>query len=138
MSPKTSQKPPVKNPKHLKIGVMNGGVATDFLQKAPCTIGYSYVRFVVTGDVKACCISKYPLGNVTKEPWQKIWNSRSYEAFREKMKTIQDSHFHLKDPDWGFCQQCCHRTQNETNYEMLQTPFEPELEPADEKPKKSR
>lgn len=117
---------------HLDIGVMNGDVASDFYKEAPCTIGYSYARFEVTGDVKGCCISKYALGNVAQEGWQQIWNNRRYEAFREKMKTIQDSHFHLKDPDWGFCQQCSHRVENINNNELLQTPYEDEIEEATE------
>ena len=111
---------------HLDIGIMNGDVASDFYKMAPCTIGYTYVRFEVTGDVKACCISKYPMGNVGKEEWQNIWNNRQYEAFREKMKSIHKNHFHLKDPDWGFCQQCSHRFENANNHALLETPYDPE------------
>jgi hypothetical protein len=113
----------------LQVGIMNGDVNNDFYQRAPCTIGYSYVRFEVTGAVKGCCVSKYALGDVNDENWQKIWNSGSYEAFRDKMKSIHKTHFHLKDPDWGFCQQCSHRVQNERNFEMLQTPYESDEEP---------
>lgn len=112
----------------LEIGIMNGDVATDFYKVKPCTIGYTYARFEVTGDLKACCISKYPMGNATEEDWQKIWNNRQYEAFREKMKTIHKNHFHIKDPDWGFCQQCSHRGDNLNNSQLLKIPYEPEEE----------
>lgn len=113
----------------LKIGVMNGDIASDFYQTAPCTIGYSYVRFEVTGAVKGCCISKYVMGEVGENKnWQEIWNGRAYDAFREKLKTIHKTHFHLKDPEWGFCQQCSHRQSNEDNQKILQMPFEEEEE----------
>lgn len=117
-----------RSSERLDIGIMNGDVASDFYREAPCTIGYSYVRFEVTGDIKACCISKYPMGTLEKDSWQNIWNGGRYEAFREKMKTIHKTQFHQKDPDWGFCQQCSHRGQNVKNNELLQTPFESEFE----------
>lgn len=112
----------------VQVGVLNGDVNTDFYLKAPCTIGYSYVRFEVTGAVKGCCISKYPLGDVKNEDWQKVWNGGCYEAFRSRMKTIHETGFHLKDPDWGFCQQCSHREQNEDNFRLLNTPYDSEEE----------
>lgn len=121
-------------PDRLDVGVMNGEIANDYYQQNPCTIGYSYARFEVTGAVRGCCIAKYPLGDATQERWQKIWNSRRYEAFREKMKTIHQNHFHLKDPDWGFCQQCSHRQSNEQNQELLNTPYESEEPPSSADP----
>lgn len=110
----------------MNIGVVNGQVAVDFYQHSPCTVGYSYARFEVTGAVRGCCIAKHALGDATKEDWQKIWNSREYEAFREKMKAINKTHFHMKDPEWGFCQQCSHRSINIDNAATLNIPYEKE------------
>lgn len=117
-----------KEQEDLKIGIMNGEVAADFYQKNPCTVGYSYMRLEVSGAIKGCCVAKYALGDATKQNWQNIWNSREFESFREKMKTINQTHFHLKDPEWGFCQQCSHRFINTDNARLLQIPFDEEEE----------
>lgn len=112
----------------LKIGVANGDLASDFYQKSPCTIGYSYLRIEVDGLIRACCIARYPVGHTSQESWQDTWNSRRMDAFRDKMKTINKTHFHLHDPEWGFCQQCSHFKLNMENNDLINSPYETEEE----------
>lgn len=108
----------------LKIGVMDGGASLDFYQQNPCTAPYHYTRLEVSGEVRGCCIQKHHLGTTDKKTWSEIWHGQTFEAFRAKMKTIHETHFHLKDPEWGFCQQCSHRHLNENNAKLLNLPYE--------------
>ena len=87
---------------------MNGGVPSDLYQKISCRIAYNYMRFQVNGEVRACCIAKYPIGEVRTQTWRKVWRSTAYAAFREKMKKIAIQQFHLTDPEFQFCQTCSH------------------------------
>ncbi len=110
--------------KDLELGIMNGDVAIDYYKNNPCLVGYHYTRLEPSGDVRGCCIMKHPAGTTEKKTWSEVWHGQGYESFREKMKTIQDTHFHINDPEWGFCQQCSHRNMNEKMVEILNTPFE--------------
>jgi len=91
-----------------KDSLMNGGVPSDLYQKISCRIAYNYMRFQVNGEVRACCIAKYPIGEVRTQTWRKVWRSTAYAAFREKMKKIAIQQFHLTDPEFQFCQTCSH------------------------------
>ncbi len=101
------------------IGILNGGLPSQLFSKIPCTVGYSYLRFEVDGNIKPCCIAKYPVGHISKNDWRLTWHSVAMAAFRNKTAKINKDLFHLSDPEWLFCQQCSHITLNKRNYAAL-------------------
>ncbi len=103
----------------VEMGIENGGVPSNFYSKSPCVVGYSYIRFEVTGDILPCCVAKHDIGNAYKQDWRDIWHSGAYESFRKKMARINIDHFHLTDPEWSFCQQCPHLPINQEKGDLL-------------------
>ena len=98
--------------KSKSYSVMNGGFPNDLYKNISCRIGLNYIRFQVDGEVKSCCIAKYPIGEIRTQTWRKVWRSTAYAAFRNKMKRIATDHFHLTDPEFKFCQNCSHIPNN--------------------------
>lgn len=103
----------------LKQQVNDDGYAEKIYNKIPCTVGYSYVRLEVDGNVRLCCISRHPVGNISARSFSDVWQGRQAYAFREKTARIHKEQFHLKDPEWGFCQQCSHISINFSNEEHM-------------------
>lgn len=103
----------------VDIGIENGGLPADFYSKSPCVVGYSYIRFEVTGNILPCCVAKHNIGNAYTQDWRDVWHSGAYENFRKKMARINIDHFHLTDPEWTFCQQCSHITINQDKGALL-------------------
>lgn len=95
----------------VDLGVVNATPA-QFYQKNSCMVAYRYMRLEVTGEARACCIAKHPIGDLQKSNWREIWRSEAYSAFRSKMLRIHKEHFHLTDPEFLFCQQCSHLNLN--------------------------
>lgn len=95
----------------VELGVMNASPA-QFYSNNPCMIAYAYMRFEVTGEVRACCIAKHPIGDLKQKNWREIWRSEAYSAFRKKMMRIHKDRFHLRDPEYFFCQQCSNINTN--------------------------
>jgi hypothetical protein len=114
--PPSLKKLVAKNPAQIEgpayeIGVMNATPAQLYSQH-PCMIAFTYMRLEVTGEVRACCIAKHAIGDLHQGNWRQIWRSEAYSAFRAKMLRIHKERFHLKDPEYLFCQQCSHMTLN--------------------------
>ncbi len=103
----------------VRIGVANGDVPANLYSEIPCTIGYSYIRFEVSGNIVPCCIAKHRIGDIKKNDWREVWHSGAYESFRRKMSRIHLERFHLVDPEWTFCQQCSHVPLNQANADLL-------------------
>lgn len=103
-----------KNEK-VSLNVLNGDIPSDFYSNNPCMIGYSYIRFEVTGTIAPCCVAKHTIGNAYEQDWRDVWHSGAYENFRRKMSRIHIDKFHLTDPEWTFCQQCSHLSINQDN-----------------------
>lgn len=78
----------------------------------PCLIGYAYLRIQVDGSVAPCCSAPFKMGNINKETLDQIWQSDAYYEWREKLKSIHLSHFHLSDPTFSFCKMCPHLNPN--------------------------
>lgn len=91
----------------LRLGVINQTPA-DLYSTHPCMIGYAYMRLEVSGAARSCCIAKHSIGSLEDRTWREIWRSEAYAAFRAKMLRIPEEKFHLKDPEYLFCQQCSH------------------------------
>lgn len=103
----------------VKTGSINADFPSETYSEISCTIGYSYLRFEVTGSLAPCCIAKHPIGDFRKKSWKEVWHTGSYEAFRRKMERISEEKFHLHDPEWSFCQQCSHLPINIRNSILL-------------------
>lgn len=101
-----------ENKKEITLDVKNGELFTDYYKENPCNIGYTYIRFEVTGNIRSCCIARYPIGSAQEKDWREVWHSGAYENFRNKMSRINVDQFHVNDPEWTFCQQCSHLPNN--------------------------
>jgi sulfatase maturation enzyme AslB (radical SAM superfamily) len=83
-----------------------------FLDTMPCYIGWLFARIMPNGDVNSCLKShRFPIGNLHKEPFKKIWNSPKQYHFRNKTLKgpKQDEFFRLigNDPD---CKVGCYKS----------------------------
>lgn len=105
----------------LNLEVANAGIPTDFYSHSPCLVGYSYLRFEVSGDIAPCCIAKHTIGSAYDQDWRDVWHSGAQENFRRKMSKIHVDRFHLTDPEWTFCQQCSHLDLNRDKNNLLKT-----------------
>lgn len=106
-------------PQSLDRGVVNASIPGDYYTQHPCLIGYSYIRFTVSGDILPCCVAKHDIGNSHTQDWRDVWHSGGYENFRRKQLRIHKEHFHLVDPEWTFCQQCSHLPLNQRSNQLL-------------------
>ena len=58
----------------------------------PCYVGWIYARILTNGDVVPCCKAHlFPLGNLYKDSFKKIWFSKEYNEFRQKAKKLKKS-----------------------------------------------
>jgi MoaA/NifB/PqqE/SkfB family radical SAM enzyme len=101
---------------------LKGQEPAQLYDQIPCTVGYQYMRFEVSGDVRPCCISKYPIGLIQNASWRSIWRSAAYQAFRLRMSKIHNQKFHRTDPEFAFCLQCSHVHLNFHNAQLLFQP----------------
>ncbi len=64
------------------------------IDRLPCTVGWTYARVKVDGNVIPCCkASGFPLGNIFEDSFSNIWHSHVYSEFRKKAKELSK-----KDP----------------------------------------
>lgn len=106
-------------PAEVSLGVTNGSVPSEYYSEHPCSVGYTYIRFEVNGNIKPCCIAKYEIGSIHDVDWREAWHSTAMMMFRKKMARIHIEKFHKFETDWLFCQQCSHLPMNARNYQYL-------------------
>jgi organic radical activating enzyme len=95
------------------IGIDNGDFPKDYYSALPCFIGNQYLRFQINGTASPCCISRYEIDLKDSElDLRKIWTSNALNLFRNKTEKIDREHFHIKQDEWKFCQQCSHMNLN--------------------------
>ncbi len=76
-----------------KLNTASGAYDEDRIEEAPCYVGWLFARIMTTGDVVPCCKGhRMVLGNVYKDSFRKIWNSRKYRDFRYRAKNLKKSH----------------------------------------------
>jgi len=64
------------------------------IDRIPCTVGWTYARINVDGNVIPCCkASDFSLGNLHEDSFSSIWQSADYSEFRQKAKELSK-----KDP----------------------------------------
>jgi MoaA/NifB/PqqE/SkfB family radical SAM enzyme len=63
---------------------------SDIIDKFPCYAGWVFVRILADGSVNSCLKShRFPVGNIHKENFSKIWNSALQRYFREKTGKVK-------------------------------------------------
>jgi MoaA/NifB/PqqE/SkfB family radical SAM enzyme len=51
-----------------------------------CDFLWNKTYVAIGGDVRPCCVHQVPvLGNLLREPFEKVWNNDSYRAMRQRM-----------------------------------------------------
>ena len=104
----------------VELPITDGGFSTKLYEQIPCTIGYVYMRVEVDGTVRPCCIARVHTGDLTESSMEEVWHGARQNAFRNKLSRIHKDHFHKKDPDWAFCQQCSHKQANIKNQKIIE------------------
>ena len=75
------------------------------IDRLPCTVGWTYARINVDGDVIPCCkAGKFPMGNIFIKPFSKIWEVAPYGEFRQKALELPKSHPYFEKID---CYKSC-------------------------------
>ncbi|MDD5560765.1 MAG: radical SAM protein [Candidatus Omnitrophica bacterium] len=63
---------------------------SDIIDKLPCYVGWAFVRVLADGSVNSCLKShRFPVGNIHKDKFSKIWNSALQQYFREKTSKVK-------------------------------------------------
>ena len=56
------------------------------MKQSPCCVGWFFSRITADGNVNFCLkTDEYPLGNLYKNSFKEIWNSREYNRFRKNI-----------------------------------------------------
>jgi len=75
------------------------------IDRVPCTVGWTYARVTVDGNVIPCCkASNFPIGNLHKDSFSRIWQSPVYSEFRQKAKELSKKDPYFKKIN---CYKCC-------------------------------
>lgn len=76
------------NSSEKEIQVYERGI----VDRLPCTVGWTYARVTVDGDVIPCCkASGFPLGNIHGDSLYNIWHAPPYSEFRQKALQLPKS-----------------------------------------------
>lgn len=79
----------------------------------PCYAGWGFCRILADGNVNSCLKShRFPVGNIYREPFRRIWNGPRQRLFREKTRAFRpgDPFYRLigNDPAASFgCYKSC-------------------------------
>ena len=75
------------------------------IDRIPCTVGWTYARITVDGNVIPCCkASEFSLGNLHEDSFSNIWQSPVYAEFRQKAKELSKKDPYFKKID---CYRSC-------------------------------
>lgn len=109
--------PQVLNEEHFLRRVSNPDAQyaeydSRFIDNMPCYIGWIFARVMPNGDVNSCLKShRFPIGNIYKQSFRKIWNSNEQVYFRKKTlaMNMEDQFFSLigNDPN---CKKGCYKS----------------------------
>lgn len=86
---------------------------SDIIDKFPCYAGWTFARILADGSVNSCLKShRFPVGNIHKENFSRIWNSALQQYFRGKTGKVKKTgnFFSLigNDPDAAMgCYKSC-------------------------------
>lgn len=97
---RNNHKPQVINFEHFLRRVSNldakqAQYDSQFIDSMPCYVGWLFARIMPNGDVNSCLKShRFPVGNLHRRSFKKIWNSKKQVYFRKKtLSTRKDDPF---------------------------------------------
>lgn len=96
----------------MNIKYQDGGFVSDLYKNSNCYVGYRYIRFTASTEIKPCCIFPSHVGHYDSRDWRRVWQSGAMAEFRAATKNMAKDQMHLKQPEWAFCQQCPHKDIN--------------------------
>jgi len=108
-----------------KLNTASGAYDEDKIEEMPCYVGWLFARIMTTGNVVPCCKGhRMALGNVYKDSFQKIWNSKKYREFRIKAKNLKKSHTYFSAignnaSNKTGCYNCDNLWQNEPMHKLI-------------------
>ena len=108
-----------------KLNTSSGAYDEDRIDEIPCYVGWLFARIMTTGDVVPCCKGhRMVLGNVYKDSFRKIWNSKRYREFRSRAKNLKKSHAYFlaignAASDKTGCYNCDNLWQNEPMHRLI-------------------
>ncbi len=82
----------------------------------PCYYGWLSVNVNSDGEVYPCCKCYPSLGNIYQKTFSHIWNTKEYQTFRKKAKTLPKRKTPVNTCD---CYNCVHHTANLKVYKAL-------------------
>lgn len=99
------------------LGASAAQYDADFIETMPCYVGWVFARIMPDGDVNSCLKShRFPVGNIYRHSFKKIWNSQKQRYFRKKTLRFDtnDPFFGLigNDPD---CKLGCYKSCDDLN-----------------------
>lgn len=107
--------------------VSTGDYDKQAVDKIPCYVGWMFIRVLPNGDISPCCRAvKKPMGNLLKQSFEQIWNSKRYMEFREKALTLPKSHPYFSPI--GCYRTCDNLMHNEMMHERIKSLTTDELE----------
>ncbi len=84
--------------RRLLYSDLEKGIYEKQINTIPCYMGWYYARILTDGSVVPCCkAAKFPLGNLYKANFPKIWNSSLYEDFRFKAKKLPKTNSYFSE-----------------------------------------
>ncbi|MDO8748842.1 MAG: radical SAM protein [Candidatus Omnitrophota bacterium] len=122
LDPRINHKPKILNLQHFLRRLSNPDAQcaeydTQFIDSLPCYVGWLFARIMPNGDVNSCLKShRFPVGNLHKQSFKKIWNSQKQIYFRKKtLATRKDDEFFSligNDPN---CKTGCYKSCDDIN-----------------------
>lgn len=108
-----------------RLNIKSGAYDEEKIGQMPCYVGWLFARIMTTGNVVPCCKGhKMVLGNVYKNSFRNIWNSKKYREFRSRAKNLKKSHayFSVIGNDASSktgCYNCDNLWQNEPMHKLI-------------------
>ncbi len=97
------------------VGDMKG-CTKEIYYNNPCYMGWVFCRILLDGSILPCCSCHTSLGNIFGNYFNEIWESKSYQDFREEGLRICTTR---KTLSYCSCFECGHYETNVTISEML-------------------
>ena len=102
----------VSHPRAIK-GIYDAKTVSEI----PCYVGWVFARIMADGSVIPCLKAhKLPLGNINKQNFKKIWNSKKYKKFRQMAINYKKTHPYFRsignNPKYGCFSSCDNRGDN--------------------------
>jgi MoaA/NifB/PqqE/SkfB family radical SAM enzyme len=89
----------------------------------PCYVGHTFAGVFADGQVRFCCGCDRSLGNITEQPFRRIWRGRAYARLRRMALDLPRTRTPL--PHCNCFQACPHQSQNIVTHRALYPDWSP-------------